>query len=423
MLMLTVAEALDLVRQHSTALPAATVATHDALGLTLAENIVSDIDSPPWDKSMMDGYAIRTADLPGGAGELTLLEEIVAGAMPTKPLSPGSCSRIMTGAPIPAGADAVVMIEQTEVASPTQIRINDPRLRLGQNILRRGASLRRGETVLAQGRLIRPIEIGLLAEVGRTSVLAVPQPRVAILSTGNELVPPAAIPSGSQIRNSNGPMLAAAVRRAGAEPIELGICRDEATALREKITIGLQADILVLSGGVSAGVLDLVPKVLAELGAEKVFHKVQLKPGKPIWFGVLRRTGCQPVRPEIGRASSPSYHLAFGLPGNPVSSCVCFELFVRLAIARLSGREAVSTSRTRSAQLTAEFTHRGDRPTYFPALLQFGDGSNRDSVTPLRWAGSADLRGFAAANALIAFPAGDRVFAVGEMVEVLPLDE
>jgi molybdopterin molybdotransferase len=406
--MLTVAEALELVRQNSTASPPVAISTDDALGLTLAENIISDIDSPPWDKSMVDGHAIRVADLPGGVGELTLLEEIHAGAVPTQSISPGVCSRIMTGAPIPAGAEAVVMLEQTEIVSPTRIRFNDPRLRAGQNIMRQGASLRRGETVLEEGRTIRPIEIGLLAEVGRISVVSVSRPRVAILSTGNELVPPDVIPSGSQIRNSNGPLLAAAVRRAGAVPIELGICRDDADSLREKIAIGLQADILVLSGGVSAGVLDLVPNVLAELGIEKVFHKVQLKPGKPIWFG---------------RASSPSHALVFGLPGNPVSSCVCFELFVRLAIARLSGRQAVVTFRARPARLAAEFTHRGDRPTYFPALLQFGDGANGDSVTPLRWAGSADLRGFAAANALIAFPAGDRVFATDETVDVLPLDE
>ncbi len=413
--MLTVAEALELVWRHAAVLPPVLVPVDEVLGLTLMEPIVSDIDSPPYDKAMVDGYAVRSADLAGGSGELTLLEEIVAGAMPTQPIVARTCSRVMTGAPLPEGADAMVMLEQTEclrdeTSAAERVRFNDAKLCAGQNIMRRGMSLRRGETVLEPGCKIRPIEIGLLAEVGRTSILASPRICVAVLSTGNELVEPGATPTGSQIRNSNGPLLAAAVRQAGAAPVELGTCRDEVAALREKIAEGLQAHILVVSGGVSAGVLDLAPSVFAELGVTQVFHKVRLKPGKPIWFG---------IRANPGQRST----LVFGLPGNPVSSFVCFELFVREAIAALSGRKQGLRLRIRSARLAAEFAHRGDRPTYHPASLEIGAGFGAANIHPLRWAGSADLRGLAAANALIAFPAGDRTFAAGEMVEAISLDE
>jgi molybdopterin molybdotransferase len=228
-----------------------------------------------------------------------------------------------------------------------------------------------------------------------------------VLSTGNELVPADQTPAAGQIRNSNSPMLAACVRKACAVPLELGIARDERDELRRLIERGLAADVLVLSGGVSAGVLDLVPGVLAELGVEQVFHKVRLKPGKPLWFGVL---ACAPPRQ---RAT-----LVFGLPGNPVSSLVCFELFVRPAIQQLSGRTAATPIKT--ARLAAEFQHRGERPTYQPA--QFCEHAQGAIAKPLFWQGSADLRTLAAANCLIRFPAGDRHYPAGEAVEVMLID-
>jgi molybdopterin molybdotransferase len=218
-------------------------------------------------------------------------------------------------------------------------------------------------------------------------------------------------------------MLTAAVRLCGAQPIELGIVRDEPPSLRERLAQGLEADLLVVSGGVSAGDLDLVPEVLAELGVEAVFHKVRLKPGKPLWFGIRRGE-----RPDASGsdASGSAETLVFGLPGNPVSSFVCFEIFVRPAIARLAGQDPSAKLCSRPARLTSQFVHRGDRPTFHPALLETalletGHGQASSSVAPLRWAGSADLRGMAAANALIMFPAGDRTFAVGELVDVMPL--
>jgi molybdopterin molybdotransferase len=196
-------------------------------------------------------------------------------------------------------------------------------------------------------------------------------------------------------------MLAAAVTRAGGVPIDLGVARDNAEELRRLIARGLSADVLLLSGGVSAGVLDLVPQALADMGVRQVFHKVQFKPGKPLWFGVHEAEGRQ--------------RLVFGLPGNPVSSLVCFEMFVRPALGRLAGRDNVGLRSGRGA-LATEFSHRGDRPTYHPARLIEGDG--RVTIDPLPWQGSADLRGLAQANGLVHFPAGDRTHQPGDELEV-----
>lgn len=402
--MLSVDEALRLVLERATPLPTVEVEADVALDHVLAEAIDSDVDSPPHDKSIVDGYAVQASDLANGSAELTVIEEVVAGAVPQQMLHPGQATRIMTGAPIPTGADCVVMVERTEVLSSGRVRIQTAPIKPGQNILRRACAMRRGDTVLAPGTILRPIELGLLAEVGRSRVRVISPPSVAVLSTGNELVPPSQTPAAGQIRNSNGPMLAASIRKAGAVAIELGIARDEHEELGRAIERGLTADILVLSGGVSAGILDLVPGILAELGVEQVFHKVNLKPGKPLWFGV--------------RAAAPPRQqptLVFGLPGNPVSSLVCFELFVRPAIAQLSG--CTPQTRLVTAELTAGFTHRGERPTYQPASLD----EDTQRVTPLAWRGSADLRTLASANSLICFPSGDHTYAEGEAMPVMQL--
>ncbi|MBI2826765.1 MAG: molybdopterin molybdotransferase MoeA [Planctomycetia bacterium] len=409
--MITVEEALQHVSERARPLSARTTPIRDALGLALDEDVTSDIDSPPYDKSVVDGYAVMAADLArDGHAQLAILEEVVAGSVPQACVASGSTTRVMTGAPIPKGADAVVMIERTEPVAGAglgSVVIRDASAKAGSNILRRGVSLRAGDVVLRRGTRLRAMEIGLLAEVGRAAVRVVPRPRVAILPTGNELVDASATPAAGQIRNSNGPMLAAAARQAGAEPIEIEIARDEMADLRRRIAEGLEADVLLLSGGVSAGVLDLVPRVLADLGATEVFHKVRLKPGKPLWFGV--------------QAADDRAKLIFGLPGNPVSSFVCFELFVRPAIERLRGRDATSGRRAQ-ARLTKEYRQRGDRTTYFPATLSTRpDGTH--AVTPVGWQGSADLRGLSAANALAIFPPGEKTFAEGDVVDVLLLDE
>jgi molybdopterin molybdotransferase len=409
--MLTVEEALERVLAQAQPKAAMRVPLLDALDLVLAEDVAADLDSPPYDKSMVDGYAVRSADLVGGSGELILLEEIMAGMTPTRSVVAGTCSRIMTGAPIPAGADAVVMQELTASlpGDPNRVRLGDERLRAGQNIVRQGIAMRRGEIVLRAERAIRPAEIGLLAEVGRAEVAAIPRASVAVLATGNELVSPPERPAAGQIRNSNGPMLVAAARHAGATAVDLGIARDDRQSLRTTLANGLQSDVLVVSGGVSMGILDLVPATLSELGIREVFHKIRIKPGKPVWFGVKDNSDARRT-------------FVFGLPGNPVSSFVCFELFVKPALAKLAGRDPAKVQRVITATLASGFTHRGDRPTYYPAVVEDADCSTRPIVSPLRWAGSADLRGLADANALAIFPAGDFTYAAAESVQALLLD-
>ena len=288
--MLSVQEALDKVRQHVQPLaPRLLPLDPGALGLPLAEAISADLDMPPYDKSMMDGYAVRSGDLAAGQAHLQVVEEVGAGAMPRLPVGSGEATRIMTGAPVPVGADAVVMVERTRLDAGDQVWIDDKQLKAGANIMKRGQEMRSGQVVLAKGTRLRPQELGLLATVGRTQALMHPRPRVAVLSTGNEIVEAPEVPGPGQIRNGNGPMLLAQVARAGGVPTYLGRALDHLESMRPLVSSGLDADMLIISGGVSAGKLDLVPGVLAELGVEPVFHKVTMKPGKPVFFGIHRR--------------------------------------------------------------------------------------------------------------------------------------
>lgn len=405
---LSVAEAQAIVLRHVRPLPAEPIAlSAAALGLVLAADVASDLDMPPYNKALMDGYAVRCADLPSGRGALEMVEEITAGMVPRQVLGEKQASRIMTGAPVPRGADAVVMIERTRMGENGCVEIEDKPPHPGQNIMPQGAEMRRGDSVISAGTVLRPQEFGVLATVGRTIVSVHPQPRVAILSTGDELVEPAQTPAAGQIRNSNGPMLVAQVCRAGGVPRYLGIGRDDPASLRPLICDGLKSHVLLLSGGVSAGKLDLVPGVLREAGVAAHFHKVEMKPGKPVFFGTAPRLG------------SKETTLVFGLPGNPVSVLVCFELFVRPTLRRLCGRSDPGPHFI-SASLTEEFSYRSDRPTYHPARVDRGDSSWR--VRPVPWFGSADLRALTQANALMYIPPGDQRHRAGQSFDVLMLD-
>ena len=289
------------------------------------------------------------------------------------------------------------------------MRLVERKFRPGQHVARRAAAFARGREVLAAGLRLGAAEIGLAAEAGATHVVAAPRVRVALVSTGSELVGCDAVPAFGQTRNSNGPMLAAAATLLGAEPIPLGIAADRPEAIRALVAQGLAADVLVLSGGVSAGDLDLVPGILARCGVEQVFHKVRLKPGKPVWFGVLRRRGGEPPT------------LVFGLPGNPASSLVCFELFVRPAIMILAGAERSRWHLPREqAVLGGPAKSAGDRPVYLPCRL--AASASGLVATPLPWTGSSDLCGLAGAGGLVALPADGRVHEAGESVEVLRRD-
>ncbi len=272
----------------------------------------------------------------------------------------------------------------------------------GTNILKRGSEMRRGQVVLTAGAVLRPQEIGLLATVGRATIQAYPAGAVAILATGDELVEPDQTPRLGQIRNSNGPMLVAQTARAGASPRYLGIAPDQVDKLRALVNDGLRSDVLILSGGVSMGQRDLVPGVLQELGVRPHFHKVAMKPGKPVFFGTRKRT------------------LVFGLPGNPVSSLVCFELFVRPALRRLQGHADVGP-RIVQARLARDYAYLTDRPTYHPARWE--EGEDGPIVDPIPWLGSPDLRSLTTANAFLVLPAGDQTYRAGERYPVLLTDD
>jgi molybdopterin molybdotransferase len=403
--MLSVSQAQALILQDAQPLPPAAAPLGPALlGAVLAEDVASDLDMPPYDKALMDGYAVRAADLADGRAALQVVEEITAGRVPRHALGPGQASRIMTGAPVPAGADAVVMVERTRLQDDGRVLVEGRPPRPGDNVLPRAREMRRGEVVLSAGAELRPQELGLLAAVGRAEVRAVPAPRLAVLSTGDEVVEAGAAPGPGQIRNSNGPMLTALAAWAGARPRYLGIACDRLDSLRPLVEQGLRDDVLVLSGGVSAGKLDLVPGVLQEAGVTARLHKVEMKPGKPVFFG---------SRDCDGRRV-----LVFGLPGNPVSALVCFALFVRPALRLLAGHADPATDPL-AATLAGDFAYRTDRPTYHPAHLEVREG--RYEVRAVPWFGSADLRGLLRANALVVLPAGDQQHRAGATLPVLPL--
>jgi len=412
--MLSVQEALLSVLDEVQPLPPSRSGLGEALGLVLAEEIVSDIDSPPFDKALMDGFAVRSSDVQQGTRTLRVIEHVNAGQVPTKRLASGEATQIMTGAPIPEGADAVVPVEDTEQDQAAKlVEITVEEFQTGANVLVRGTSAKIGEELMSAGQLLRPQELGALAELGRHQLWIRPRPTVAVLATGDELVPIDQSPGPGQIRNSNETMLVAQIRRAGAEPVPLGIARDEPTHLRERILSGLRADMLLLSGGVSAGQRDLVPAALESVGVRPLFHKVNVKPGKPIWFGRLDRD--RKTAPDSGE--TPCY--VFGLPGNPVSSMVCFELFARTALRRLRGVEPADPQPVQAA-LAELHTTRGDRPVYHPARLdRTGCGP---VVTLVRWQGSADLQGTVAANSMAHFPPGEATFAAGSAVDVIRWD-
>jgi molybdopterin molybdotransferase len=388
----------------------------DSLGHVLAEEVISDIDMPPFDKSLVDGFAVRLDDLPQGRGQLSVVDEIVAGSpgwTDDRSLGVGQAVRIMTGAPIPPKSDAVVMVERTASTEGGGVAVEDSQFRAGQNIMRRGMELTNGQTVLHAGSPIRPAEIGVLAAVGRASVSVYPRACVAIVCTGNELVDVDRRPGSGQIRNSNGPVLSALVARTGGTPRYLGVARDTAEEIERYVGEGLQSDIVVLSGGVSAGTLDLVPGVLQKLGVREVFHKVNMKPGKPIWFGVAARYPTAGTS-QVGESAPPL--LVFGLPGNPVSVMACFELFVAPAIRRMMGFSNPGPY-TLCAVLTEDRSSRSDRPTYWPAWVE--QSKDGPVVRLVAWKGSPDLRATTEANCFAIFPAGEYQFRRGERIEVL----
>jgi molybdopterin molybdotransferase len=407
--MLTVEDALALVTEQAKPLPAVDSPLAESRGCRLAEDVAADADQPSFTKSLVDGYAVCSDDLDGSDHRLRLGETILAGKIPTRSLEPGEAAAIMTGAPLPPRADAVVMHERAR-ASAGEIVIDRGEVRPGTNVLHRGRICRAGQRILPAGSLLTPAVLGLLASVGRSRMRVIPNPRLAIVPTGDELVELEKVPGPGQIRNSNAVMLEALAIECGASAWVAPIARDEPEELRRILQPGLAFDVLVVTGGVSAGQRDLVPAALSGLGVKNIFHRVRLKPGKPLWFGV------GPTR--VGGAGT----LVFGLPGNPVSSLMGFLLFIRPALQLLAGRPLVP-GELKQVQLGKPFVHRGDRPTYHPARWAEPQATCAQPrvIETMEWVGSADLLGLAGADGFAVFPAGDRVFDAGEIVRFLPL--
>jgi molybdopterin molybdotransferase len=400
--MLEVADALAEVLTHAKPLKTEFAAlTTAALGQVLAADITADMDSPPFAKSLRDGYAVRSADCISPNAELKVIEEVPAGKMPTKPVGVREASRIFTGAPLPDGADAVVMQEDTQRAGD-KVRITDAAVKPRQHIYAQGTEMKAGAVVLKAGTPINPAAFGVLASVGKTAVPAYPFPRVGVIATGDELIEANQMPKPGQIRNTNGPMLTAQAVRGGGLPRYLGIARDDRAITKSLVREGIEvSDVVLIAGGVSVGDFDLVPEVLKELGVTFHFRQVCMKPGKPLLFGTT----------EKGT-------LVFGLPGNPVSAFVCFELFVRPAL-RILGGHGEPGPRTIKVPTAEAIAESNDRPTYRPAKLELCESGW--SVRSLPWSGAPDLVGTQPADALLVLPAGDTRVDRGAIMDVVLL--
>jgi molybdopterin molybdotransferase len=380
------AETLDLSREPSR-----------ALGRILAENISADRNYPPFNRSIRDGFAVRAADAAEPGAKLRLIGESRAGVAFEGAVSAGECVRILTGAPVPRGANAVIMVEFTHVDG--EFVSFDQAARPGQNYVLAGAETRIGETVVQRGARLGYAELAMAAEVGHASVLVTKRPRVAILSTGDELVGVDQQPGPFQIRNSNNVSLAAQVTLAGGEPAVSGNARDEIAELRARIERALDADMLVLSGGVSAGKYDLVEKVLEDLGAEFFFDAVALRPGKPTVFGWC----CgKPV---------------FGLPGNPVSTMVTFELFAAPAIEVLGGYEPLPLHFLK-AKLAHPVNEKPGVAHFLPARIAWTRGE--PVVDVILWEGSGDIGAVARGNCFLVVHESKLQLEGGDWVDVLP---
>jgi len=404
------------------------IALDQAQGLRLAADVKADRDYPPFEKSLMDGYAVRCADVKNSPVELKVIGEIAAGGNSNIKIEPGQTVAIMTGAPLPAGADGVVPIEETELLPPLPtgegggegglenrnvsdsqhaltltlsrrergsfvriLRADDP----SRFVTHRGADCAAGTVVLRKRTKLEAAQLAVAASVGAATVEVFAKPRAAVLSTGDELVPIDMSPDNSQIRNSNNIMLVSLLRRIGCEVIDLGTVRDDFETIRATIRRGMEFDVLFVTGGMSMGQYDFVPKVLLDLGVELKITKLRIKPGKPFVFGQKEKS------------------FVFGLPGNPVSGFVCALRLCSRLLARMSGGEV--DERWIFAKLKSPLEANGNREFYQPAIL------SGEYVTPLKWKGSADIYTLAAANGLIVRAENESSLATGSMVKVLEI--
>ena len=399
-------EARRLVEEYAATLPPTEpemLSLLEAVGLVLAEELRADRDFPPFDRSTRDGFAVRSADLHAVPAQLRCVSEIRAGAALEQsgiPIAAGEAAEIMTGAPVPAGADGVVMVEYTQRSGETVTvqRAISP----GENVVPAGSEARAGSPMIAKGTRVTHATVAIAAAIGRPEVAAYRRPRVAVLATGDEVVDINLRPGANEIRNSNSYSLAAQVYSAGGDPMILPVARDDAGEIALLLRKGLEADLLLVTGGVSMGKYDLVEQVLASLGAQLFFTGARIQPGKPVVFGEVRSGGR--VTP------------LFGLPGNPVSTMVTFQLFVRPLLDALSGAKPQPLPFVQ-AMLRSEFTSKTGLTRFLPAKL--GGTPERPEVELVRWQGSGDLMAVSQSNCYIVVPPDREQFSAGEAITIL----
>lgn len=401
--MIPVANAIQIVKDQTRALQPERLELANALGRHLAEAIIADTDLPPFDRSQMDGYAVRSLDTSTAPVKLKIAGESAAGRGWHNELKAGEAVRIMTGAPVPTGADSVQQVELTrELDGGDGVEIREP-VALGRSIVKRGSEIKQGETVLRAGERINAAAVAVLASFGYANVQVGKRPRVAILATGSELVSIDQTPGNDQIRDSNNYSIGAYASLAGATIEPLPLAGDDIAQLKQQIAVAAErSDIVVTSGGVSVGRYDFTKTVLKELGAEIFFERVALRPGKPTVFARL-----------------PNGTLVFALPGNPVSVSVTFNLFARVAILAMQGATETELE-TGAAILSRSVKPAKDRESYLPARL----ATNADALLiaePLKWGGSSDFVGFVRATALIIVPEGNVGLEAGTKVRVMHL--
>jgi molybdenum cofactor synthesis domain-containing protein len=398
--MISISEAIQIVKAQSNRLPIEQTELSLSCGRILAEDIVADTDLPPFDRAQMDGYAVRAADIASVPARLRIVGESAAGDGWHQEMKAGEAVRIMTGAPVPAGADAVQQVELTK-ESDSEVEILQP-VELGRSIVRRASEIKAGETVLRAGEQINAAMIATLASFGYAHVKVGQRPRVAVMATGSELVDVDQKPARDQIRDSNNYTLEAYASQSNAIVERLPLVGDETNELKEKIREAAErSDVLITSGGVSMGVYDFTKAALKELGAEIFFERVSLRPGKPTVFARLGNT------------------LVFGLPGNPVSVAVTFNLFARTSLLAMQGATKITLPESH-AMITHDLKGSLDRESYLPAILRT-DEKGTLLAEPLKWGGSSDFVSFARATALINVPAGIKSIEAGTSVRVVRL--
>lgn len=385
-----------------------------AVGRVLAEAVVADRDIPPFPRSTRDGYAVRSGDLCSPSVRLEIIGEIKAGenqdSLPSC-VKPGQAVSIMTGAPVPAGADAVVMVEYTSRLGP-QVEISRG-VTAGENIVTRGAEARQGGVLVDRGARLNDAAIALAAAAGKGRVEVYRWPRIAVLTTGDEIVDVDGAPGPTQIRNSNSYSLAAQILAAGGQPVLLPIAPDETEKLRRLIELGMQSDLLLMTGGVSMGRYDLVEQVLAELGAEFFFTGAKIQPGRPVVFGRVR---CGPGAPGREASTSAEAKYFFGLPGNPVSTMVTFELFARPVVEALAGMVPRKLMFVHT-RLAAEIRVKVGLTRFLPAILS-GE-FEKSQVELVAWQGSGDIAATRRANCYAVIPPDREHIAAGEWIAVM----